>query len=99
MHFLRVTDFDDWRTQARAMLAAECAPAEIRWQEAGEPGGLFDGLAADDPKPSRTSRATSSARRVSPEFLELARKVSYHTDAARWNLLYRVLWRLTHGEA
>ena len=102
MHFLRITDFDDWRTQARAMLTAECAPAEISWQDAGEPSGLFDNLAPATTTPSRTSRpsrATSSpARRVPPDFIELVRKVSYHTDAARWALLYRVLWRLTHGE-
>lgn len=99
MHFLRITDFDDWRTQARAMLAAECVPAELSWQDACEPSGLFDDLAPATTNPSRPSRETSSpTRRVPPDFIELARKVSYHTDAARWNLLYRVLWRLTHGE-
>ncbi len=36
--------------------------------------------------------------RVPKEFLPLARKASFHRDERRWALLYRVLWRLTHGE-
>jgi DNA polymerase len=30
--------------------------------------------------------------------MELARTVACHRDPARWALLYRALWRLTHGE-
>ena len=36
--------------------------------------------------------------RVSREFLRLAAAVSCHRDPRRWDDLYRVLWRLTHGE-
>ena len=31
-------------------------------------------------------------------FLDLAVNVAYHRDGERWNLLYRTLWRLQHGE-
>ena len=36
--------------------------------------------------------------RVPRDFLLLASAVSCHRDPGRWNDLYRVLWRLTHGE-
>ena len=36
--------------------------------------------------------------RVPKGFLEIARRVACHRDARRWALLYRALWRLTHGE-
>ncbi len=35
---------------------------------------------------------------VPKPFLELARGVALHSDERRWALLYRLLWRLTHGE-
>jgi DNA polymerase len=40
----------------------------------------------------------ASSASVPKEFLDFARRVACHRDAARWDLLYRVLWRLTHGE-
>jgi DNA polymerase len=36
--------------------------------------------------------------RVPPMFLASARTVSLHREPARWSLLYRLLWRLSHGE-
>jgi DNA polymerase len=35
---------------------------------------------------------------VSAAFLKLARSVACHRDPRRWDLLYRLLWRLTHDE-
>lgn len=36
--------------------------------------------------------------RVPKTFLDLAKVVTLHRDERRWALLYRLLWRLTHGE-
>lgn len=36
--------------------------------------------------------------RVPRAFLETAEAAACHADGERWALLYRVLWRLTHGE-
>jgi len=38
------------------------------------------------------------ATTVPRAFLEIARSVSCHADAGRWDALYRVLYRLMHGE-
>ena len=39
-----------------------------------------------------------AAMRVPRDFLRLASAIACHRDASRWDDLYRVLWRLTHGE-
>jgi DNA polymerase len=49
---------------------------------------------------AHTEAATPASRspRVPPAFVETARIVACHRDPQRWSLLYRLLWRLTHGE-
>ena len=44
------------------------------------------------------THAAAHTMRVPREFLRLASAVACHRDARRWDDLYRVLWRLTHGE-
>jgi DNA polymerase len=41
---------------------------------------------------------SSETPRVPRRFVEAATTAACHADARRWALLYRVLWRLTHGE-
>ena len=36
--------------------------------------------------------------KIPKQFIALAKNVSCHTDPDRWNLLYQIAWRLTHGE-
>ena len=43
-------------------------------------------------------RCRASRFRVPKNFLELAKLIALHADERRWALLYRLLWRLTHGE-
>src|SRR5579875_65529 len=86
--------FDKWRDHARALLASNTVPEDILWQDPHDrTENLFQ--AAQPP----VSKATSSqSLRVPSEFLSLARSVSCHRDPRRWHLLYRTLFRLTHGE-
>lgn len=72
--------------------------------------GLFGSSAADDaraqaPLPNATLEPIvmsggdpRAAPRVPRRFVELATTAACHADARRWSVLYRVLWRLTHGE-
>jgi probable DNA metabolism protein len=77
-------DFASWRQEARRLLCAGIAPEDVQWN-----GGLF----------AETLVAQQAARVTTPqEFLSIAERVSLHRDEHRWALLYRVLWRLTHGE-
>jgi DNA polymerase len=85
--------FDGWRAAARALLAAGVEPREVLWEEAeGEQPGL-PGLVDEAP-----AEAAPSTARVPRAFMALAEAGACHSDAERWALLYRVLWRVTHGE-
>ena len=85
--------YEGWRLVARSLLSAEIAPSEIEWipdtsiQESLLAGELH-----------RPAAAAASTKRVPADFLRLAECVACFRDPARWTVLYRVLWRLTHGE-
>ncbi len=90
-----VPTFAAWQKIARACLQKHIPPDEMVWEEA---------LADQPPLALFGEREThydeiSSRFFVPREFLEVARLVSLHSDSARWALLYRLLWRITHGEA
>ncbi len=80
------TDFDGWRQAARKLRLADVPPPQVVWR-VGEEAGLFDG--PEPPPPP--ANAGFSAPRV---FVELAQDVILHRDPARFDLLYRLLWRL-----
>jgi len=79
------SDFTTWRSIARQLLANDIVPNDVVWGS-----GLFD-VALPDGSPQ-----TASA--VPKEFIEAARTVSLHRNPQRWALLYRLLYRITHGE-
>ena len=90
--------FAGWRAAARGMLAAGVAPGMIDWTGEGDaqPTLGFDAGASAAAVPAATQ--PGDAGRVPKEFLALAAAGACHRDGERWALLYRVLWRLTHGE-
>lgn len=82
------TDFDGWRKAARAFREAGVSPAEARFVIGGAgQGGLFDAAGAapaGDVAPFAVPRA----------FVETAQAVILHRSNDRFDLLYRLLWRL-----
>jgi probable DNA metabolism protein len=80
-------DFDEWRDEARRLVAQGVAPEHAAWRESEEPADLF---ATPAPPPSDRPREVRANR----TFLDLARSAVLHADPARLALLYRVLWRL-----
>jgi DNA polymerase len=80
-------DFDEWRDEARRLVAQGVAPEHAAWREGEEPADLF---ATPAPPPSDRPREVRANR----TFLDLARSAVLHADPARLALLYRVLWRL-----
>ncbi|MBA4808039.1 UdgX family uracil-DNA binding protein [Brevundimonas sp.] len=87
------TDFDGWRVAARGMRLAGVNPSEARFRVGGAEGqgGLFEGLSAPTvlPAPFKTEDFT-----VPAAFVDLAREVILHRAVDRFDLLYRLLWRL-----
>ena len=83
------TDFDGWRSAARAAVLAGVAPEDIVWCVAGGDGNLF---ATDEM--SHLPQADKPQFNVSKAFVALAKEVVLHSDLERFALLYRLLWRL-----
>jgi DNA polymerase len=84
-------DFDAWRGSARGLLGAGVAPEDAEWRVAGDAPGLFAGGPPPAPQPG-------SAFHVPRAFMALAEIAIRHADPERFALLYRTLWRVTHGE-
>lgn len=91
MRTIGVDSFDSWRETARELLAARIPPGEVYWVD-GQTPSLFSSVPAAPPI-KEASRVP-----VPPRFLELGRMVAAYRYEARWSLLYKTLWRITHGE-
>jgi probable DNA metabolism protein len=79
-------DLAGFRDAARRLIAAGTPPEQVSWSDA--PGLFGDATAAGDAPPLSLPRAA----------VDLARLAICHSDPERHALLYRLLWRLTHGE-
>ena len=92
MHTIVIeADFDSWREAARGLLAHGVRPDDILWSDDVHEAGLFVG------EETIQTQSIAPPPKVTAAFLDMARSASAHSDARRWALLYRVLWRLTHG--
>ena len=88
------TDFDGWRKAARAFRLAGVAPAEARFGVAGSTstGSLFDSA---HPRESGDERRGEEQPFTVPKaFVDVAQEVILHRSADRFDLMYRLLWRL-----
>ena len=84
--------FEAWRAKARELLRQDAAPERVLWNDASlKQEALFS------PEPP-ISAAAAPVQSVPKEFMTEAAAVACHRDPARWDLLYRILYRLTHGE-
>ncbi|UXS10778.1 UdgX family uracil-DNA binding protein [Agrobacterium tumefaciens] len=88
-------DFGEWRDAARAALAADIRPEMIDWRLRDDGAGLLD--FAGEPLPAAGSGSGQVS--VPASFVALAQAVICHSDAGRFALLYRLLWRLRQDRA
>ncbi len=84
-------EYEVWRTVARDLLAQGVSPDELLWSDSPEEASLFAG------EEGAARISAPNVIKVPPAFLDIARSAAAHTDARRWALLYRMLWRLTLG--
>lgn len=86
-------DVAEWREFARSLLGDGVAPEHVLWENGSQPDLLDLGMA-----PAGSPSGRPGTARVPAGFLQLAALVVAHADPRRHALLYRLLWRLTHGE-
>lgn len=87
---------DAWRDSARLALRHAVPPEQLDWLH-GEEASLLDA------PPLQTIEAVADTAHdaptyVSKAFVELAATCLCHRDPQRLPLLYRMLWRIAHGE-
>jgi len=81
--------FDAFREAARSLLSANLSPGAVDLVDTAS--GVTESLFAYTPTPPATG---VSSVYVPRSFMERAKIVACHRSASRWNLLYRVLFRL-----
>ena len=86
-------NFSAWQKAARFALHRDLPPERIAWEELGRDEPVLDLF--DEAQPEAASPVQF---RVSKKFVDVAQLIALHSDERRWALLYRILWRLTHGE-
>lgn len=86
LHVRTGSRFSEWRTAARSLLARSVQPENIIWASETQ-GGLFSADELSSDNGVQTS--------VPAEFIRLAEAVACFDDESRWDVLYRILFRLT----
>lgn len=87
--------YASWRSHARALAMASMPPSAVVFVD---PRSMDDLFAVEAPD-TRVARQTSDASfRVPKSFLNVAEAAAHHRASTRWGLLYRVVYRITHGE-
>lgn len=90
MHRVAVPpDFETWRKQARDILHQGYLPEQVDLEDATQPSTLS--LLTMEEAPAGKAIAQPY---VSKSFLDQAKLAATHRDPNRWNLLYRLLYRL-----
>lgn len=89
--------FEEWRDTARTLLRLGVPPDDVLWDTRSDHQPLLGGL-ADEFESAGHSAAPDPALRVPKTFLEEAHAAVCHSSPGKWPLLYRMLWRLQHGE-
>jgi len=85
--------FEAWRDIARRLLAARLEPDSVIWNDGtSRSESLFEPISLADLQPVQPNFS------VPAEFVARCEYVACHRDAARWSLMYRMLWRIANGE-
>ncbi|MEG2805239.1 UdgX family uracil-DNA binding protein [Stenotrophomonas sp.] len=84
-----------WRAVAREALQRQVAPEQLDWLPGGESSLLDAPSVLHAPLPAD---APARVPAVPRDFLELAATCLCHGEPQRLALLYRMLWRITHGQ-
>lgn len=95
--------FHSWRNAARVLLQQHVSPDNLCWRVSCDTQSMMfaeqvSPFEINSPCVPLPSHGKADAR-VPREFIRIAESVACHSDSTRWDALYRVLYRLTHGES
>jgi len=95
-------EFEAWRFKARRLLAAETPPEHAHWNGATQASLLQEPTAAEaagnGAEHLKENEAAKARIRIPAGLLQLFEGCACHRDPQRFALMYRLLWRATHGE-
>lgn len=105
MYSIRIQpNWESWRTVARQLLKQKISPMQVFWQTNDTEPDLFkDALdfANTHSSPAlplkNNSVDTEKKLRVPADFIALGKMVACHANPEKWDLLYRLIWRITLG--
>ncbi|HEV8659225.1 MAG TPA: UdgX family uracil-DNA binding protein [Thermoanaerobaculia bacterium] len=80
--------FESWQSAARGLLREGIPPGEVQWND----GTIVQSSLLSLTAPRVAEPVTEY--RVPARFMELAQRAAAHRDPQRWDLLYRILWRI-----
>jgi DNA polymerase len=84
--------YDAWHQQARVLLGSSVDPREVVWSDSRSDQPLLGNLIHTAPN------GTPARVRVPRRYVDMAKLAARHQAPVRWGLLYRILWRIAHGE-
>src|SRR5262245_16923631 len=104
MYSCEAKDFAQWRNSARPLIAAGVVPADIVWSDWREAnmfalgaGDTARNLPSSDP-PNAGALAQHTLESTHPsiprDLLQLLRELAQYRDPTRWDLMYRLTWRV-----
>src|ERR1700679_2963998 len=90
-----VGDFVGWRVLARERLAAAVRPDEVAWSDERRPS-LFGGEGCVEAARADSGEAPPATPSIAREMLGLLEMLACYRDPGRWDLMYRLVWRVVH---
>ncbi|MDI1340240.1 UdgX family uracil-DNA binding protein [Polaromonas sp.] len=94
-------DLEGFRRAARGLLAQQMLPEQVSWHSSDTPvqdlfASPLAGAVAATTAIHNAAFANAPPVSVPPEYVTLCETAILHSDASRFGLLYRILWRLVH---
>lgn len=86
-------DWDGFRTSARMLLTQDVLPEDIVWHTPDSAAADVFAAPAESIAPS-TVPAPAMSFTVPREFLTMCTRITLHRDPGRFDLMYRLLWRM-----
>lgn len=94
MYYFNVNHFHEWRCCARLLLRAGITPNEVEWG-AGNQHSLFEPMANSlDEIDGLVPEGDQAALTMPKDFFELADTTACYRDSKKWQVLYRLAWKI-----